>query len=41
MHGPCAVPQVWEDVFSKSDQPKRLAMVYLANQIVQTRCTVH
>ncbi len=33
----CALPQIWEDVFSKSDQPKRLAMVYLANQIVQTR----
>ncbi len=28
---------VWEDVFSKSDQPKRLALVYLANDIIQNR----
>ncbi|GAB4818397.1 hypothetical protein N2152v2_005443 [Parachlorella kessleri] len=26
---------VWEDVFSKSDQPKRLALVYLASDVVQ------
>ena len=28
---------VWEDVFSKSDQPKRLALVYLASDVVQNR----
>jgi hypothetical protein len=29
---------VWETFFSKADQPKRLAMVYLANDIVQNGC---
>ncbi|EFN56816.1 hypothetical protein CHLNCDRAFT_14635, partial [Chlorella variabilis] len=29
------VAEVWEAYFSKADQPKRLAMVYLANDIVQ------
>ncbi len=28
---------VWEDVFSKSDQAKRLALVYLANDVIQNR----
>lgn len=26
---------VWEDFFSRADQQKRLAMVYLANDIIQ------
>lgn len=30
--------QVWEDYFSKAAQPQRLAMVYLANDILQNRC---
>jgi hypothetical protein len=29
------VAEVWEDYFSHADQAKRLAMVYLANDIVQ------
>lgn len=32
------VAEVWEDFFSKADQAKRLAMVYLANDIVQNGC---
>ena len=32
------VAEVWEEAFSKADQPKRLAMVYLANDIIQTGC---
>lgn len=32
------VAEVWEAYFSKADQPKRLAMVYLANDIVQNGC---
>lgn len=31
------VAEVWEDFFSKADQDKRLAMVYLANDILQNR----
>lgn len=30
--------QIWEEVFSRADQPKRLAMVYLANDIIQNGC---
>lgn len=29
---------VWEDVFAKADQAKRLALVYLANDVLQNRC---
>ncbi|KAL6776911.1 hypothetical protein ACKKBF_B03975 [Auxenochlorella protothecoides x Auxenochlorella symbiontica] len=29
------VAVVWEEVFSKADQPKRLALVYLASDIIQ------
>lgn len=29
------VAEVWEDFFSRADQPKRLSMVYLANDIIQ------
>lgn len=32
------VADCWEAYFSKADQPKRLAMVYLANDVVQNRC---
>lgn len=31
------VAVVWEEVFSKADQPKRLALVYLASDIIQNR----
>lgn len=32
------VADVWEDFFSRADQQKRLAMVYLANDIIQNGC---
>ena len=28
----------WETYFSKADMAKRLSMIYLANEVVQTRC---
>ena len=31
------IAAAWEDAFTKADQAKRLAMVYLANDIIQNR----
>lgn len=34
------IAAIWEDVFSRADDGKRLALLYLTNDIVQNRCAV-